>query len=68
MSAKEKSRPGEATPKRAAETGTVCKTASNSISHDTTAAAGRQIQTKDFLLTGAERSKPWRRWRAQYCD
>lgn len=43
-----------------AETGTVCETASNSIPHDTTAAAGRQIQIKDFLLAGAENAVPRR--------
>ena len=55
MSAKEKSRPGEATPKRAAETGTACETASNSSFHSTTAAAGRQHGFIASLLShGAE--------------
>lgn len=60
MSAKEKARSSAATLKRAAETGTVCETASNSISHDTTAAAGRQIQISDFLLCGQENAVPRR--------
>lgn len=58
-----KSRPGVSGTRTAVETGTVCKTASNSISHDTTAAAGRQIQIKDFLLTGAENAIPRRHLR-----
>nr|WP_325186467.1 hypothetical protein [uncultured Oscillibacter sp.] len=49
-----KSRPGDCSTRTAAETGTACETASNSIFHDTTAAEVRQIQIAGFLLKGAE--------------
>ena len=54
MSVKGKARPGEATPKRAAETGTACETVSSSDFHITTAAAVRQIRIADLLPHGAE--------------
>lgn len=54
MSAKEKARSSAATLKRAAETGTVCKTASIPAPHSTTAAAGRQFKIADLLSHGAE--------------
>lgn len=54
MKGKKESRPGDCSTRTAAETGTACETASSSISHDTTAAAGRQIQVSDFLLHGQE--------------
>lgn len=60
MKDKKESRPGDCSTRTAAETGTACETASNSIPHSTTAAAGRQIQIKDFLLAGAENAVPRR--------
>ena len=54
MSVKGKARPGEAAPKRAAETGTACETVSSSDFHITTAAAVRQIRIADLLPHGAE--------------
>lgn len=53
-----KSRPGDCSTRTAMGTGTACETASSSISHDITAADVRQIQIKDFLLTGAENAVP----------
>jgi len=49
--------------KEQAETGTACETASSSVSYDNTAAAGRQIQIKDYLLHGAENAVPRRHLR-----
>lgn len=63
MSEKEKARSSAATLKRATETGTVCKTASSSISHDITVAADRQIQIADFLDHGQENAVPRRHLR-----
>jgi len=60
---KEKSRPGDCSTRTAAETGTACETASSSVSYDNTAAAGRQIQIKDYLLHGAENAVPRRHLR-----
>ena len=54
MSTKKRARSSAATLKRALETGTVCETASNSISHDTTATAGRQFKIADLLSHGPE--------------
>lgn len=54
MTKKEKSRPGDCSTRTAAETGTVCETASSSISHSTTAAAVRQIRIADLLPHDAE--------------
>lgn len=54
MTKKEKSRPGDCSTRTAAETGTVCETASSSISHSTTAAAVRQIRIADLLPHSAE--------------
>ena len=54
MSVKGKARPGEATPKRAAETGTACETVSSSDFHITMSAAVRQIRIADLLPHSAE--------------
>lgn len=54
MKDKKESRPGDCSTRTAAETGTAYETASNSISHSTTATAGRQIKIVDFLSHGAE--------------
>ena len=54
MTKKEENRPGACDTRTAAETGAACETASSSVSYDNTAAAGRQIQIKDYLLHGAE--------------
>lgn len=63
MKDKKESRPGDCSTRTAAETGTVCETASNSISHDITVTEVRQIQIKDFLLAGAENAVPRRHLR-----
>lgn len=63
MKDKKESRPGDCGTRTAAETGTVCKTASSSIANDITVAADRQIQIADFLLRGAENAVPRRHLR-----
>lgn len=62
-----KNRPGDCSTRTAAETGTACETASNSIFHDTTAAEVRQIRIADFLLRGAENAIPRRHLRQLVC-
>lgn len=62
MREKEKPRPGEATPKRAVGAAAYSRAAVPKINF-TTAAEGRQIQIKDFLLTGAENAVPRRHLR-----
>lgn len=59
MTRTEKARPGEATPRRATETGTTRKTASTSENYSTTSTAGC-LQISDFLLRGAENAVPRR--------
>ena len=62
MSSKRKAPTREATPAEATETAAYGRAAVPGI-HSTTAAAGRQIQIKDFLLTGAENAVPRRHLR-----
>lgn len=63
MKDKKESRPGGCDTRTAAEAGTVCETASSSISYDTTAAEGRQIKISDYLAHGAESAIPRRHLR-----
>ena len=60
---RKEARPGIAVPKRAAETGTACETASSSANYHTTAAEGRQIKISDYLAHGAEHAVPRRHLR-----
>lgn len=63
MKERKEARPGIAVPKRAAETGTACETASSSANYHTTAAEGRQIKISDYLAHGAEHAVPRRHLR-----
>lgn len=58
MKDKKESRPSVSGTRTATEAGTVCKTASSSVSYDTTAAAVRQTKISGFLLAGAENAIP----------
>lgn len=59
MSGAKETRPGAATPRRAAENGTVCKTPQLSVKDSTTSAAKRQIgPIADLLLPGVENAIP----------
>ena len=55
-----KTRSSAGTLKRAAETGTVCETASTSASYNTTTAAGRQMGIAPLLLHGQANAIPLR--------